>query len=321
MFFKLLKVLPLALLCNGCSALQGILQDVAIVNKIPVSQARASISPAQVKTSPSPQPTSSARLTQTQPPTISAPPAADGSVKLELRSIKTLQARGRNGGNGDQTVNQGETISIQPILVNMGNSPSNKLKIRLSSLSPDLQILKNLANKDPILAQEVSNTLESTERRFFDNTFEVKIALNPSLSSIPLVFTVFDDFGNEWKFEHTLAVDPIDNKIELLKVVESGYADFVFQNTGKSDTNNLRIKSIKILETANGTAEINISNEGYNVGIISAESTKTIQLYQPIFYKKTDPNLSGSVRVKIELYEFYPDFGNSFDLYHTFQFN
>lgn len=320
MFVKLLKFLPLVCLLNGCSALQGVLQDVAIINKIPAVKPSLAVSPTALKGSPSPQPTASPRLTQAQTPTIAAPPTEEGSVKLELRSIQTLQARGSNSGNGDQTVNQGETLSIQPILVNLGNSSSNKLKIRLSSLSPDIQILKNLAYKDPIFAQEVSKTLESTERRFFDNTFEVKIALKPSSSNIPLVFTVFDDFGNEWKFEHTLVVEPIDNKLELVKVVESSYTDFVFQNMGKSDTNNLRIKSIKILETENGTAEINVNNLGYNIGIIGAESTKTIQLYQPLFYKKTDPNLPGSVRIKIELYEFYPDFGNNFELFHTFQF-
>lgn len=316
---------------TSCSGL-GVSQDVMIRNRL--SNAVMSPRPSQmISPSPSTKPLTQPRNVSPTPaqPQISAQPVplatatADplpedeqpikASVIIELQQLKLKEIR----GNNDNEISRGESIRVQPVLLNTGNSRSNPLSLRLSSLDPDIKITRNSYSIQPIHPQEMSSQ---------EGGFELEVSKETPSKKIPINIVASDEFGNSWKLQEVIEVKEINNKIsiasfetasvnqynnlgELIRV-QTKISKLSISNTGKSDTNHLSVR----FEGKNGASVWGSYISYLNFGKIYSESIDSADASVLSRFNINFEDQEGEVNIIVN-----DDFGNEWEFTKRVQRN
>jgi uncharacterized protein YjdB len=114
-------------------------------------------------------------------------------------------------GNGDNIPNKGETINLKPVFVNNGGASTNSLKVNLTSTSSYAKVsnyYEYCCSEDyGITLNKISagsNSVISSPSYAY-----LKLEIDkttPAGTTIPITYTVFDEFGNSWNISGSIII-------------------------------------------------------------------------------------------------------------------
>lgn len=121
-------------------------------------------------------------------------------VNLILEKINLIERK----GNGDNIPNKGEQYILSPVLKNTGLVSTNNLNLKVSTLSPYITIDSTLPNYGSALYKKISSNeiLSPTYNYIY---FDISKNTPPN-TIIKLIFTINDDFGNEYNINGSFIV-------------------------------------------------------------------------------------------------------------------